>query len=107
MGWQERERNIQEALSVLKRQQRRKLKGSRVHQDARVEIRARQIALEYGDCGRCQNLIIKIKRIKRGGEGVALLCLAGESPLAIHRDSVYKPEKIPHCGLLVPFEQEE
>lgn len=107
MGGKERGREIgiQEALSILRRQQGRDPKGTRTHRET-MAVRSAKIRALQHDCGRCKALSIKIKEIGREKE-VALMCRLGKSPAAIHLRHLYDLGKVPTCDSFIPFEQEE
>jgi len=108
MSWQEREREIDEALSVLKNLQQSRGRGrkekKRVHLETRLRWAAAMVALKSGNCRTCSSLNIEIYRGER--KGVGLNCETRD-PIKLHYHSVYSPAEIPSCDLLVPFEEEE
>lgn len=107
MGWQERKREIQDALRVMKGHQRKiGKKGWSGHEDGDYDRTARMKALEFGPCKICRSLIIE-----HGRDGklpvVGLRCEQGYSPLDLHRPFVTKLGEVPKCDFIIPFDDEE
>lgn len=106
MGWQEREREIRYAVSMIRKHQANIFKkGSRDHEDAMADRIARERALEDKEtCGDCQGLKIEYKN--RGSfVGVILRCRYGGSPLDLHRFEKTPLGEIPNCKRRIPFEE--
>lgn len=103
MGWQERQREIQDALGVLKKQQKSIGKKGRHGCEESVLDRAARIkALELGPCRVCQVLIIEYEW-KGSLRTVSLRCEKGLSPLDLHRPYVCELGEVPECTLSTPF----
>lgn len=109
MSWQEREREIKDALRVLRKQQSRAgKKGSRDHQEVNLDRVAKITALNSGPCLSCQGL--KIKIYEEGfyhSPDVSLGCSLRKSPLGIHLPYATRPGEIPECSSQVLFKQGE
>jgi hypothetical protein len=108
MGWQERKREIDEALSILKKEQGRIGEKRRRTHDETMEYRAAKIiVLERGVCKECQGLVIRIARVERRKRGVALKCKFGGEPVGLYRENLYQPELTLTCPSHKPLEREE
>ncbi|PJE67523.1 hypothetical protein COU95_01950 [Candidatus Shapirobacteria bacterium CG10_big_fil_rev_8_21_14_0_10_40_9] len=106
MSWKEREAEIRQAVSALRKQQARiSKKGARIHDETMAERVARLRALENSEtCGGCQGLKIEIEEKGRPG-GVKLRCQLGGSPLDLHRLEKTPLGEVPECKFRIPLEE--